>query len=419
MCNTLAKQVVSSTIIEGYNDRHTQLLPREDVALLVWGDKITGYISGPLRFHASKVVARTYHIHQQKKRKWTQAQFKEVDWDHLNLALNSKADNYKIWRSKQTSGFCGTRVQVGLYSREEYPDERCPNCGTRETDAHLMRCPDEDRTRLLVDTVEDLEKWMETDGKTDPEIIYWVPKYLLMCDNKSVSQLGYMSEKMRVLVESQDKIGWQNFMEGYISAQFYNIQRFHLSMSGGYLKGLDWTKQFISKNLQITHSQWIYRNISLHDKQQGYLQHKRSEDLLQEISELSELSPDKVPEGSRYLLEVNFTELASSHPKTQCYWALAVNAALTAKQLDNRRSARSKRIHNKINRKLPSRKKLVIVAVKQQIRSNGMHQAPCSNLSEGGHQRHQTTLSSLIVKCPHPSSTLASFKSNKHLRKPD
>jgi hypothetical protein len=40
-----------------------------------------------------------------------------------------------------------------------------------------MRCPDEDRTGLLIDAVEDLKNWMETDGKTDPEIIYWVPKY--------------------------------------------------------------------------------------------------------------------------------------------------------------------------------------------------------------------------------------------------
>jgi hypothetical protein len=60
------------------------------------------------------------------------------------------------------------------------------------------------------------------------------------------------------------------------------------------------------------------------------------EELLQEILELLELSPDKVPEGSRFLLKVNFTELASSHPKTQRYWTLAVNAVLTAKQLENR-----------------------------------------------------------------------------------
>jgi hypothetical protein len=120
---------------------------------------------------------------------------------------------------------------------------------------------------------------METDGKTDLEVIYWVTKYLLMCNDKPFSQLGFMSEKMRALAESQDKIGWRNFTEGCISIHFYNIQHFHLLMSISYLNGLDWTKQFISTILQITHSQWIYQNISLHDKRQGYLRNKRLEEL--------------------------------------------------------------------------------------------------------------------------------------------
>ena len=35
-----------------------------------------------------------------------------------------------IWRSKQHTSFCGTRVQVGIvYSGLECPDEKCPNCG--------------------------------------------------------------------------------------------------------------------------------------------------------------------------------------------------------------------------------------------------------------------------------------------------
>jgi hypothetical protein len=72
-------------------------------------------------------------------------------------------DNYRIWISKQTSGFCGTRVQVGLYSGEAYPDERCPNCGARETNVHLMQCPDKDGTCLLIENEEELVKWMETD----------------------------------------------------------------------------------------------------------------------------------------------------------------------------------------------------------------------------------------------------------------
>jgi hypothetical protein len=64
-------------------------------------------------------------------------------------------------------------------------------------------------------------------------------------------------------------------------------------------------------------------------------------DLLQGITELSELSPDEVPEGSTFLLKVNIT---SSHLETQCYWTLVVNTALAAKQLEHKRDLCSKRI---------------------------------------------------------------------------
>ena len=256
------------------------------------------------------------------------------------------------------------------------------------------------------------------DSKPIQNLYTGFQKYLLMCNDKPFSQLGYMSAKMRALAESQDRIGWRHFTESYISTHFYNIQRFHLSMSSSYLNGSDWTKQFISKILQLTHSQWIYCNILLHDKKQGYLRHKQSKDLLQEITELSELSPDKVPDGSKFLLEVNFTKLTSSHIETQRLWTLADNMALAAKQLEHKRGTCSKRIQHRLNRNIPSRKKLGIVAIEQQIRNDGMHQAPRITHSKDS-QLHQTTLNLPILKQPHPSLTFLSHKSNKYLRKPD
>ena len=80
-----------------------------------------------------------------------------------------------------------------------------------------------------------------------------------------------MSPQFKALAASQDIIGWREFTEGHISTHFYAIQSFHLAMSRSYLNGEDWTKQFISKILQITHSQWIFRNYTLHDKHRGYL----------------------------------------------------------------------------------------------------------------------------------------------------
>ncbi len=107
VCNTLAKKVLLLAIISGYHDRPTQILPREDVALVIWGNKVTGDISTPLRFHASKEVARNY-LRTCMRDKWPNKLFEEVDWEHLELALKNKPDMYKVWQSKQTSGFCGT-----------------------------------------------------------------------------------------------------------------------------------------------------------------------------------------------------------------------------------------------------------------------------------------------------------------------
>jgi hypothetical protein len=253
------------------------------VALFVWGNKITGYISSPLRFHANKEVARKY-LATCKKDNWLNKRFDAVDWKHLDLAIKSKEDMYKIWRSKQHSGFCGTRVQVGRYSGEILPDKRCLNCGRRETAAHLMLCPDESRTQLLIDTVNELTKWMAKDNITDPEILYWILKYILMRGEKPLSQMGFMSPQFKALATSQDLIGWRDFTEGHISTHFYVIQTFHLTMSNSYLNGEDWINQFISKILQLTHSQWIFRNISFHDKKNGYLRNKTANELLQHIT---------------------------------------------------------------------------------------------------------------------------------------
>jgi hypothetical protein len=106
--------------------------------------------------------------------KWSHKQFDVVDWEHLDLTLKNKANMYKIWRSKQNSGLCSTRVQVGCYSGEVCPDKQCPDCRRSETVAHLMLCLDEDCTKILIKNVNELTNWISQDNRTDPEILYWI-----------------------------------------------------------------------------------------------------------------------------------------------------------------------------------------------------------------------------------------------------
>jgi hypothetical protein len=91
VCNTLAKQAITAATLQGYNNRQSQFLSKEDVALVIWGNKVTGKISSPLRFHASKKVARQ-HLRTCTKDEWSHDKFNAVDWEHLDLTLKNKHD---------------------------------------------------------------------------------------------------------------------------------------------------------------------------------------------------------------------------------------------------------------------------------------------------------------------------------------
>ncbi len=58
VCDTTAKGAEQRAITTGYIKTPTQLPPREDAAIVVWGNKLTCNISHPVRFHASKEIAR-------------------------------------------------------------------------------------------------------------------------------------------------------------------------------------------------------------------------------------------------------------------------------------------------------------------------------------------------------------------------
>ena len=64
----------------------------------------------------------------------------------------------------------------------------------------------------------------------------------------------------------------------------------------------------------------------------GYLHNKSLKDIRVAIDELAETPPEDIPEESRFLLEINFGDLTKSHIKSQQYWIIAIEAAITVGQ---------------------------------------------------------------------------------------
>ena len=86
---------------------------------------------------------------------------------------------------------------------------------------------------------------------------------------------------------------------------FYEFQSYYLADAQSYMNGQDWTKGFISKIFQITHSQWIYINISFHDEEVGYLRRKEMEAMKFEAEEMACTNPAELPKKSRFLLKMD------------------------------------------------------------------------------------------------------------------
>jgi hypothetical protein len=76
--------------------------------------------------------------------------------------------------------------------------------------------------------------------------------------------------------------------------------------------------------LQVTHSQWIYRGILVHDWTTGTLILAHKDKLLKEIEHQLTLGSEGLVEEDRFLLECNFEEIVSTNGEQQEYWLLAI-----------------------------------------------------------------------------------------------
>ena len=326
-CDSLAKSAVLRSMQGGTPvDRGQQLLPMEKAAVFVNGKKLTTDVSKEVRFHLGYEEARIFYTSPVILRGsvnigglgWSQARFAQVDWQIIDQVLASKPDMYGVWLCKQVTGTCATRSNMSRI--HNLADDKCPNCQQyRETSHHLNRCPDSDRTLLFNESVESLDQWMAADNRTDSEVAYWIIKYLQFRGERTMSSLGPMSPAMAKAAESQDQIGWIEFLHGRVSKEFALIQNAHCAMSPCRMNGNDWMKKLVSQLLQIFHSQWMFRNFVLHDRVRGYLRLKERKSVLQEIERLVECDPDEIPQESKFLLEMDFQTLYNSSFEKQLY----------------------------------------------------------------------------------------------------
>ena len=177
---------------------------------------------------------------------------------------------------------------------------------------------------------------MHQHNRMDAELAYWLKKYLIYWGTQSLMNLiAKGSRRLSSLMKaaaSQNHIGWMELLHGKLSIDIKAIQKLHCTLSPCHINGSDWMKAMASHLMQASHCQWIFCNFTLHDKQWGYLHFQQRKDLLWELDKLIDMPSDEVPEGSRYLLKLDYSDLYSASFEHQSYWVLAVRVACQASQ---------------------------------------------------------------------------------------
>ena len=98
----------------------------------------------------------------------------------------------------------------------------------------------------------------------------------------------------------------------------------------------------VKQILDMPHSQWLYRNFSLHHQTLGYLHRLEEKNLRDTARELASLKPEEIPHSSRYLLEIDIESEEQSFASFS-YWVLAMKAAQKEKAIKLTKNRQQKR----------------------------------------------------------------------------
>jgi hypothetical protein len=94
----------------------------------------------------------------------------------------------------------------------------------------------------------------------------------------------------------------------------------------------------------MSHSQWLYRNFTLHHKTIGYLRLRKEKEVRRQAEMLlMRTNQADIPEDCQFLLEIEATPRKDTPMENISYWILAMNGALAEMKHERRREQQARR----------------------------------------------------------------------------
>ncbi len=252
----------------------------------------------------------------------------EVNLPHVHRTLNEEVPRlFQVWACKQVMNIVATNKNLSRRHRDGRCD-KCPCCTIHvETAAHVLLCPEAGRVEAFQLGMTALERWLDK-ADTDPDLTESIVEYVWWRGTITLEEaIIDAPPRFRHMALSQDKIGWRRFLEGIILTEITSIQRQYIAVNGSCMSLDKWCTGLITRLLEKTHGQWLYRNYIVHDPVSGTIATAKKEELLVEIERQRELGDAGLLEEDKYLAEVNLEEMATSSGELQHYWLLVIQTA--------------------------------------------------------------------------------------------
>jgi hypothetical protein len=322
-CDTGAKAILRSQDVTNPPLQEAFLL--EPICMFIEGKKMTLDMGAHIRYAARRQV--TWSFFHKTRRMSTDA-FDKVYWPHVHRTLHEEVSQlFQVWACKQVMNIAATNKNLSWRHRDGRSD-KCPCCRIHvETTEHVLLCPEVTRVEAFQLSMTALEWWLD-EADTDPDLTDSIVEYVRRWGTVTMEEeISDALPRFRHMALSQDTIEWRRFLEGMILTEITNIQRQYIAVNGSRMSLDKWCTGLITRLLEITHGQWLYRNYIVHDPVSGTIPTAKKEEFLLEIERQRDLGNADLLEEDKYLAEVNLEEMATSSGEWQHYWLLAIQTA--------------------------------------------------------------------------------------------
>ena len=257
--------------------------------------------------------------------------FELVNWDAVGQASKKMTPSYLAWMCKLSSHFLSTnrmmsKIEIGATNL-------CPCCGRiEETTKHLTLCEDEGRTQMYHQSVDIFQEWM-IDNDMETSLREAIGEYLLFRGKKKLSKiLEHEDDDLLTYAREHDKLGWQNFLEGRVSTSLFVIQEEWLREIGSSRTITTWSGQFVTRLIEITHRQWVYRNAKIHLRKTEGMTKDEHIKVMEEVKEMMLTDPQLLLPQHQHLLEEDFLKLGAGTTVDRLVWLDQMEKAVRAKR---------------------------------------------------------------------------------------